>query len=92
MSQKKLIIKYLESLNGGWVHAYDLRGKVTRDGFLGHAGDRRARELAHAGAIEHRIKDGYAEYRAKMDYEAIERLNNTPAFKEKAAEIPGRLF
>lgn len=92
MSQKKLIIEYLQSLHGAWKRAYELRGAVTPKGFLGHQADRRARELAHAGAIEHRIKDGYAEYRAKMDYEAIERLNNTPAFKEKAAEIGNRLF
>lgn len=97
-SQKKLITEYLESVPNEWVRAYDLRGKATEFGFLGHQADRRARELATDGIVEHRISEGYAEYRAKassvhfpevkvrravfFDSEAVARVNATPAFAE----------
>ena|SRR3990167_4418720 len=70
MSQKQLIVKYLRSVWEAydikeycWIKAYQLRGKQTQYGFLGHQADRRARELANEGLLERRIKDGYAEYR-----------------------------
>lgn len=62
-TQKNLIKQFLGSLNGQWLHAYELRGRDTQFGFLGHAADRRCRELAKAGEIEHRIANGFAEYR-----------------------------
>lgn len=68
MTQKDLIKKYLSSLNGQWCKAYDLRGKQTVEGFLGHQADRRARELANSREIEHRINNGYAEYRIVVKY------------------------
>ena len=74
LSQKKLIVKYLKNItdingNYDWVRAYHLRGKNTEWGFLGHQADRRARELAMAGLIEHRIRDGFAEYRYRLNRE-----------------------
>lgn len=72
MTQKQLIKKYLESLQGAWVKSFDLRGKQTPFGFTGHQADRRARELAQAGEIEHRFNGKFAEYRAKIfTYPAI---------------------
>lgn len=64
MTQKEMIKEHLAA-QGGWVRGYELRGKETQFGFLGSQGDRRARELAQAGEISHRIEDGFAEYRAK---------------------------
>lgn len=63
MTQKQLIVEYLRSLNGEWERAYNLRGRDTVFGFLGHQADRRARELAADGEIEHRMNEGFAEYR-----------------------------
>ena len=45
ITQKELILKYLRS-EDRWFNSYELRGKPTQWGFLGHQGDRRARELA----------------------------------------------
>ena len=84
MSQKTLICDYLAwkwkndwqlpREEQGWIRAYELRGKDTPFGFLGHQADRRARELAESGMIEHRIKDKYAEYRYKVSYDS-EKVN-----------------
>ena len=67
LTQKEIILFYLrdnfKENPESWIKAYELRGKSTKYGFTGHQADRRAREMAHDGVIEHRIKDGYAEYR-----------------------------
>ena len=63
MTQKQIIVRYLESCNG-WRPAYTLRGLNTPFGFLGHQADRRARELAAEGKLQHKIEGGYAWYRA----------------------------
>lgn len=68
MNQKIIIIKYLELVND-WIPAYKLRGRDTSFGWLGHQADRRARELAQEGKIEHRINGKYAEYRVKRPIE-----------------------
>lgn len=68
MTQKEIILKYLEHLHlgdreGGWVYEYRLRSIHTPFGWLGSQGDRRCRELAQEGKLE-RKKDGkYAMYR-----------------------------
>ena len=69
--QKALIIHFLRDIwnsttnkEDTWVNAYDLRGKNTTKGFLGHQADRRARELANENRIEHRVNNqGFAQYR-----------------------------
>ena len=63
MTQKQLIIRYLQECNE-WKPAYHLRGLATPFGFLGHQADRRARELAVEGKLQHKIEGGYAWYRA----------------------------
>lgn len=63
MTQREMIIKYLELL-GCWIPAYNLRGRKTIYGFLGHQADRRARELAVEGKIEKKLKGKYAYYHA----------------------------
>lgn len=77
VTQKEVIKKYLASLNGSWVKAFDLRGKQTPFGFTGHQADRRARELAQLGEIEHRVNGKFAEYRTK------EIMPFPPAFNTK---------
>lgn len=71
-SQKAILIKHLYEIynacsdkNFAWIKAYDLRGKETTHGFSGHQADRRLRELAKEGRIEHRINGKFAEYRYK---------------------------
>ena len=74
-TQKQVLIKHLYQVYSrdlnlnkderGWTRAYSLRGINTDFGFSGHQSDRRLRELAQAGKVEHRIKDKYAEYRHK---------------------------
>jgi hypothetical protein len=69
MTQKEMIIKYLELLDC-WIPAYNLRSRKTIFGFLGHQSDRRARELAAEGKIERKLNGKYAYYHA------LERSNN----------------
>lgn len=64
MTQKQIIIKWLEYKNE-WIPAYKMRSVETPYGWLGFQADRRCRELAHEGKIEHKIDNGYAYYRAK---------------------------
>jgi hypothetical protein len=63
ITQKEMILNFLRSQER-WFSSYELRGKPTSWGFLGHQGDRRARELAKEGKIEVRHKGAYAEYHA----------------------------
>lgn len=70
LTQREIILFYLrdnyKENPEQWTRAYELRGKSTKFGFCGHQADRRARELSQDGLIEHRIKDGYAEYKYSM--------------------------
>jgi len=63
LTQKELIVKFLEA-QGNWIPAYALRGRQTLIGFLGHQADRRARELAAEGKIQHKLNGKYAYYKA----------------------------
>jgi hypothetical protein len=63
-TQHQIIKAYLRQKQD-WVNSYFLRGVQTDYGFIGHQGDRRARELAEAGEIEVRHDGKYAEYRTK---------------------------
>lgn len=65
MKQKDIIVRFLQDSNA-WFPAYKLRGLPTKYGFCGHQADRRARELAVEGKVEHKIDGGYAWYRAKQ--------------------------
>lgn len=66
MTQNQVILAYLKDVND-WIPAYRLRGLNTSFGFTGHQSDRRARELATKGLIEHRINGKFAEYRSKVE-------------------------
>lgn len=78
MTQHQIIKKYLESLGGTWIKAYHLRGLSTPFGFSGHQADRRARELAERGEIDHRVSGKYAEYRAKPSMKVQSFVNSMP--------------
>ncbi len=65
MTQKEIIILFLESLNGEWIREYKLVSTNTEFGFIGSSGSRRSRELAQEGIIERRISGKYAEMRIK---------------------------
>jgi hypothetical protein len=64
-TQKQIIIRYLQELNE-WTPAYKLRGVGTPFGFIGHQGDRRCRELAAEGKVEHKIENGFSYYRSTL--------------------------
>jgi hypothetical protein len=73
----------MENPEDGWVYAYDLRGPR-----FGWQADRRAREMAsqetdvfddHYCVLEHRIKDGKAQYRYRLtDEDRVRLLNPIP--------------
>lgn len=63
VTQKEMIVNYLNVL-GCWIPAYNLRGRKTIFGFLGHQADRRARELAAEGKIQRKTKGKFAYYKA----------------------------
>lgn len=81
LSQKQIIFKYLKSItdNNGWVREYDLRSKMTPDGWIGFQGDRRVRELYKIGILERRQISGYAEYRYKHSIE----IKSVPLFTQQ---------
>jgi len=64
MTQKQILINYLQE-SGKWIEGFKLRGFPTKWGFVGSQGDRRLRELAHEGKIDHKIENGFSFYRAK---------------------------
>lgn len=70
VSQKEMIKSFLRSMNC-WVPAYNLRGRKTVFGFLGHQADRRARELAAAGEIQ--VKYTVRESKKFALYKTLER-------------------
>lgn len=66
-TQKYKILAFLRSKRfedpyEGWVRAYSLRGAE-----YGHQADRRARELAQAELIEHRLEGKFAAYRYRLE-------------------------
>lgn len=63
MTQKEIVYQHIRSRGEAWIPAYALRGVSTPWGFTGHSADRRARELAEAGRIERRLRNGLVEYR-----------------------------
>lgn len=66
-SQKSLVLAYVRDAFPAWVYGYELRGKITHRGFLGHQADRRARELFWAGFVDRRLDPkGRAQYRARI--------------------------
>lgn len=60
-----------------FVPSYDLRGqrltidRSGHDGFAGHQGDRRARELAERGEVYREIRDKGIAYYAAADPESV---------------------
>ena len=70
MTQVQIIKEYLARENR-WIKSYDLRGVQTCYGWIGHQGDRRARELAEAGEIEVKHEGKYAEYKTKQPKKAV---------------------
>lgn len=64
LTQREIILKTLRNDPTRWFFSYELRGRQSPFGWIGHQGDRRARELAEDGLI---VRDGegkYAKYRA----------------------------
>lgn len=83
MSQKQIIIKYLQELRqadpfGGWVKEYSLRSKETSFGWIGFQGDRRVRELYKAGLLERRKEGKYAEFRCRSKEELVPKIVRQP--------------
>lgn len=66
LTQPQILVKYLDANPSTWFKSFELRGRVTPFGFLGHQADRRARKLAELKQIEVRHITKYAEYRAKQ--------------------------
>ncbi len=62
MTQKAIILKLLTDEPERKFYSYELIKANTKYGWLGTSGDRRARELAEAGAIMREEKGGYAVY------------------------------
>lgn len=96
ISQKDIIKRHLEWRWGlwrdglashPWVPSYDLRGArltIDRhggDGWSGHQGDRRARELAQAGEVFRKIGDdrGIVWYAADDPLTVVDRVPEVPA-------------
>lgn len=63
LSQKELIIKYLEDKD--WTPEYELSKRETDLGWIGSEAGRRVRELVSAGVLERRLNGRYAEVGSK---------------------------
>lgn len=83
MTQSKIILKLLENQPNKWFYSYELVKVSTKYGYIGLAGDRRARELAEKNIIDVRHNGKYAEFRhrgqpkveSKYTIEHIKQLN-----------------
>lgn len=75
LSQKQIILRHLREINV-WVPSFKLRGIPTKFGFIGHQGDRRCRELAHEGKIQHKLIGAYVYYRLAPPMIEVSRSEN----------------
>lgn len=64
LTQRQIILKTLQNEPNRKFFSYELRSRQTPFGWLGHQGDRRARELAEDNLIIREGEGKYATYRA----------------------------
>jgi hypothetical protein len=83
LTQKQAIISYLRWVND-WIPSYKLRSLETPFGWIGIQGDRRARELAQEGKIDHKIEGKYSYYKAKEpQYKTITTIHPVSGEREQ---------